>query len=172
MRVLLVLLVLVPVACGSDDEAAPPPPSVSTSTTRPSTAPAIGDCPGRPRGSSPATFDGDAGVYAAQRVTVGEGGTLRFDVVQWLGGRDADEAYRRETGDASGAPNDYFILDQSDRLRTAPVAADARIYALGAPGQADSLHLVRLEGLHVERRTFWLTFVDGEITQVCEQYRP
>jgi hypothetical protein len=168
------VLIAAATAC-SDDE-----PTVSPDVTQPTTAPPQGsvpdpsDCPQRPSGSSPAAFDPSGGTYAAQSVTVEGASELGFDVVQWLSGDDADEAYERETGDDTGAPNDYFIVNESSELRTAPVADDAAIYVLRTDGDAGSLHAVSLAEVPTDDpdRTFWLTLDDGVVTDVCQQYRP
>lgn len=136
--------------------------------------PDLTDCRQRPTGSSPAMFDPSGGTYAAQAVAVENTNQLRFDIVQWLTGEDANQAYFQETGDDSGAPNDYFIVNESNELRVARVGDDAAIYVLQADGYAGSLHDVSLRDVPTDEpaRTFWLTFADGSITEICQQYRP
>lgn len=136
--------------------------------------PDLTDCGQRPNGSSPAVFDSSGGTYAAQAVAVEDANQLRFDIVQWLSGEDANQAYLRETGDDSGAPNDYFIVNESNQDRAARVADDAAVYVLRADGYASSLHAVSLRDVPTDEpeRTFWLTFADGSITEICQQYRP
>jgi hypothetical protein len=105
---------------------------------------------------------------------------ISFDIVQWLVGEEADDAYRAETGDPSGVPNDYFILNESDQVRTARVSDDAEIWLSGLRGNSDNVgnpflasfpELVDAseEPLY---QPFWLTFDEGEIVGVCEQYTP
>jgi hypothetical protein len=145
---------------------------VTTSTTAP--RPEFDDCPGRTSGSSPAGFDPTSGVYAAQALTVLGDHQVQFDVVQWLGGEEAHDAYFRDSGDETGPPNDYYIVNQSKELRSAQVADDALILVLTQDGYANSLHRVPLSAVGTDRpeRTFWLTFDAGVITGICHQYRP
>ena len=180
---LLASLALV-TACSSDAKVDADRPTSTTTTTPTTSAPVssmvdgtITDCR-RPSGSSPATFDESAGVYAAQSVTAPGDHELRFDIVQWLSGDDANKAYERETGDSSGAPNDYYIANESTKMRSAPVAEDASIYILDNPNDAVSLTLVTWDRLQehlpsaLEGDTYWLTFSGGTIREVCQQYRP
>lgn len=47
------------------------------------------------------------------------GRTLTVDVIQFLTGREAEEAYHRDhPEDPLGPPNDYYILTVNPRLRT------------------------------------------------------
>lgn len=156
-----------------NDTGTAPTTSEQTTTSQPPSSD-LADCPRRPVGSSPATFDASGGTYAARFLTALEGRKLQFDVVQWLGGDDADEAYLRESGDDSGAPNDYYIVNERDELRTAPVADEAVILMLRADGHAGSLHTVPFDSIPIDdpHRTFWLTFTEDAITEVCQQYRP
>jgi hypothetical protein len=176
------VLLTAAVACSSDDVG----PTASSSTTRPTSSTTQGalgpvvqpgdlsDCPNRSADSSPSAFDPARGTYAAQSLALGPGRQLAFDIIQWLSGDDADEAYFRESGDRSGAPNDYFIRNQRKAIDRAPVTDDAEILVLREDGYAASLHPVELDAVPTDRasRTFWLTFEQGEITQVCHQYRP
>ena len=171
---IVVLLLVIGGACSDDgDQTAAPTTGVTTSGT-PTSAADLADCSHRPSGSSQALFDPSGGTYAAQAVAVEGPDRVRFDIVQWLSGEDANEAYFRETGDDSGAPNDYFIVNESNEVRVARVAEDADIYVLRADGYADSLHAVSLKDVPTNKpeRTFWLTFTDGSITEICQQYRP
>jgi hypothetical protein len=157
-------MALAGVGCSDDDQpvGAPEPADLA-------------DCPNRPRGSSsPATFDPSSGTYAAQSLSVVADRRVRFDVVQILSGAEADEAYARETGDRPGVPNDYLIVNERAQLRVAPVRDDASVLALRADGYAGTLHAVPLRDLPTDSadRTFWLTFDDGSITEICHQYRP
>jgi hypothetical protein len=169
----LVLSIAAVSACSNGDgiESAAVTTALATST---SGAQSVGECPGLPAGSSAAVFDPAAGVYAAQSLMLVGANEVQFDVVQWLQGEDADEAYFGETGDDSGAPNDYYIVNASDQLRASTVADDAEILVLANEGTAGSLHPVALEAIPTDQsgRTFWLTFQDSAITGICEQFRP
>ena len=193
----MLVLALVPAACGGDDPDASSPtttaPSGETSTTDPSggsttttappsatptTAAAVAEtCPDPFAGNSVAVFDEAGGQYAALVTAVSvEDGAISYDVVQWLVGDAADAAYEAETGDSSGVPNDYFLVNESDQVRTSPVdeAADIRLIDM----TSDDVTLARPAGLDdlatadVEATPFWLTFEEGAIVAVCQQYVP
>jgi hypothetical protein len=167
----LVLSLAAASACSNGDgiQSAAVTTAVATSGTE-----SVSECPGLPDGSSAAVFDAAAGVYAAQSVTLVGANEVQFDVVQWLQGDDADQAYLEETGDNTGAPNDYFIVNASDQLRTSVVADDAAILVLANDGTPGSLHPVALGAVPTDQsgRTFWLTFENNAITGICEQFRP
>ena len=137
-----------------------------------------GDCP-RPR-SSPAVFDDDTGTYAATILAFdGSTSRLEFDVVQWLSGQDADDAWHEEyPDDPDGPPNDYFILNDNPLVREASVAegADVRLVRLETDGSADVTAGTLAEFpaylATTQLSTYWLTFDAGVVTAICEQYRP
>lgn len=170
----IILAVVLTAGCSDDDDRAMAPTTSEQTTTSQPQSSDLADCQRRTRDSSPALFDPSGGTYAAQSVTTVEGRKVQFDVVQWLSGEDANEAYLRESGDDSGAPNDYYILNERAELRTAQVSGSAVILVLRADGHAGSLHEVPFESIPTDEphRTFWLTFTDGAITEVCQQYRP
>ncbi len=146
----------------------------------------------RPQGSSPATFDPAGGIYAAHIVAY-DSGFLTFDMVQWLSGEDAVEAYRHdEPGSADGPPNDYYVVNESDQTRTAPVVAGAtvRLLHMAGPGRTldERANLALEPGSLAElpeylatgypETVYWLTVNVSSsrsgyvITGICEQYRP
>lgn len=172
---------------GGTPNPTPSPLATETSalpTTSPDPAPTLGEsersgCPGRPD-SSPAVFDAAGGVYAAY-LTDFKPVALEaaFDVIQWLGGDDAQQAYLEDTGDPDGPPNDYYIRNESNEVRTAPVSQDAAYWVVQLRIDADAdVDRTDVEGFAEEwaaghsEDVFWLTFDDGVITEICEQYRP
>jgi hypothetical protein len=176
-------------ACGDggDDEAAATTTTAAAdgTTTTATTAPAtttttpaqpIDACPAPFAGNSPAEFDDAAGQYAALLTAVSTAdATISFDVVQWLVGDDADAAYEAETGDPSGVPNDYFILNESDQVRTSPVADSADIRMIDmTSGDVTLARPASLADLAdgFEGFPVWLTFDAGTIVGVCQQYVP
>jgi hypothetical protein len=115
--------------------------------------------------------------------------TLTVDVVQFLTGEAAVEAYQREHPDEPlGPPNDYYILNENPRLRTLPVDAGAQVRLVrlhdgaGAdlkPGTWDELpvYLADYRGddpndPRLSWSPFWITVKDGQVTAVEEQYVP
>ena len=173
---IVVLLALAGCTSGGDDDARA---TTTSATSAPTTSTAAGptgrsECPNRTSGSSQRVFDPSSGSYAAQSLALGPDRQLRFDIVQWLGGEEANRAYFLETGDGSGVPNDYYIRNERKALDEARVAEDAVILVLEADGYAGSLHEVAFDAIPTDQpsRTFWLTFDGGEITEICHQYRP
>lgn len=138
-----------------------------------------GDCPNRlPNG--PSTFDPAAGTYAAHLVSVDPAAaSLSFDVVQWLSGDAAIDRYRRDNPDdpVGIPPNDYWLVNDNDQVRTGRFAdasirlPEARVpgHALTTPATADEL-AVYVSRHHSE--VFWITVQDGDIIEICRQYRP
>ncbi|MGH9268312.1 MAG: hypothetical protein ACRD0D_09055, partial [Acidimicrobiales bacterium] len=66
--------------------------------------------------------------------------TLTFDVIQFLTGEAAAEAYRQDhPDDPEGPPNDYYIVNDDPGLRTEPVSKDVRVrlVRLGEDSDAD-----------------------------------
>jgi hypothetical protein len=168
-------------APGSTDTPGDDPAAVDTT---PDGSPIVepgGGCV-RSTGSSPATFDPAGGIYAVYLVGVDpEAGTVRFDVIQWLSGDDAVEAYRHdEPGSTDGPPNDYYIVDESHAVRSVPVDPDAAVglVRLATTGDASvkPATLSELPGYvpagDPSTTVYWLTVADGMITGICEQYRP
>lgn len=169
-------------ACGDDSTSE----SASTTTTTTPTittatgSPASANCTPDTTASSPATFDGDRGQYATYLTAV-EGRQATFDVIQWLSGEDAEKAYAEDNpdDDGGGPPNDYHIRNDSQQTRTAAIAdgATVRLVRLAEDSDAD-LDQGTVEELPAylqqagETATFWLTFDDETITDVCEQYQP
>ena len=127
-------------------------------------------------GSEEAPSDGRHPVVV-QRVEVG-GRTVTFDLVQWFQG-DAAARAAAEDGEESPPPNDYYIRNVNPRLRTLPVAADARLtltrLALGqgggnaAGGVPVDLATVAANG---RDHLFWATVQGGRILRLEEQYIP
>jgi hypothetical protein len=112
--------------------------------------------------------------------------TLTFDVVQWLTGEEADEAFHRDHPEAPDVhvPNGYYIVNQNPRLRTLPVQRGAAVSVL-VPSHG-SVHqtipfaaLPRYLSDDIEPNDgklwynpFWLTVRNDRIVAVFEQYIP
>ena len=114
------------------------------------------------------------------------GRTLSVDVIQFLTGQDAFDAYRADhPGDLDGPPNDYYIVNANPRLRTLPVAADVDVQlVLLHRGQGTDLKPGEWETLLddlagepsdqdlVSFSPFWLTLDHGVVIAIEEQYLP
>lgn len=140
------------------------------------------DCPNRPPGSSPAVFDNTTGTYAAIIESIDTDSlVVTFDVVQWLSGQDATDAYHQQhPDDSNGPPNDYWIRNDNPTLRDAPVAADADVLLvrLSTDSSADvsAGTLTELPAYFTQTplpfTLYWLTFDAETIVGICEQYTP
>jgi hypothetical protein len=116
----------------------------------------------------------------------GEAHTLTVDVVQFLTGRAATEAYRQDHHeDPDGPPNDYYIVNANGRLRTLPVAqhVEVRLVRLHEGGGTDLdpgtwqelptyLEAYPTEDARLSWNPFWITIHSGEVTAIEEQYIP
>lgn len=162
--------------------AAPAEPTSSTTAAKAdplAKQSAPGRCPNY-ADNSPAVVDLAAGTYA---VLISDfpsaDGPVTFDVVQWMTGEQARDQYRRShPDDPEGPPNDYYIHNESERTRSAPLRSEVQIWLVGLSRDASSLKEATVEELHTHvsagssMNLFWLTFERGAIVQACEQYVP
>ncbi|HVT76446.1 MAG TPA: hypothetical protein VHD87_05410 [Acidimicrobiales bacterium] len=115
--------------------------------------------------------------------------TVDVDVVQFLTGQAAIDAYRQDTGDTSGTPDDdYYVRNQNKLVRHLSLAADAvfRVQSLGqdgttatSPDQGKSVTFADFigfwSGSHHDQAVstmFWITLTDGKVVTVEEQFVP
>lgn len=187
-EVVAVVLALLLAGCSAGQDAASPQnpdrtgiAATSSTSVPPSTSASGGTCEKAPSASSPSQFDSNNGTYAAQDVALdAKTPALTFNVIQWLTGDEARAAWRSaHPDDHSGPPNDYYIVDESPRRRTAEVSSDVSVFLthLGTDDTADVEpdDLARLKAKIEGGSTsdmYWLTFSSGVITDICEQYRP
>lgn len=144
-------------------------------TAEPATAPSATD---------PVLADGRHPVYLTGLDVAA--GTVEFDLIQFLGGAEAEEAYHRDDPDAPPGPppNDYYIVNENPRLRVLPVAEGAPITVLDwtagfeprTIGFAD-LPAALADDLYPDDgrlwpTPFWLTVEDGTVTEMEEQFIP
>lgn len=136
--------------------------------------------------TSPALLDDGRHAAYLQGIDVAAS-TVTVDVIQFLTGQEAVDAYRAEfPDDPSGPPNDYWIVNANQRLRTMSVSADVsvRLVRLAEDGDAD-LDAGTWEELpeylagsqapgdgRLSWNPFWLEVRDGLVTGIVEQYTP
>lgn len=115
-----------------------------------------------------------------------DGRTITVDVIQFLTGQAAVEAYQADhPDDPDGPPNDYYILNVNPRLRTLPVAVDVTVelVRLHENGDADLdpatweelpsyLALTPPDDARLSWNPHWLTVRDGQVIALEEQYLP
>lgn len=152
-----------------------PSSTTATATTAPDT-------------TEPSGTDLEDGRHAVYLVEVDvQGRTVEFDVIQFLGGQEAEDAYYRENPDAppGGPPNDFYIVNENPRLRRLPVTGDVEVTVLDWENSY-APRSIPFDGLasHVDNSPVpreddgtwpipvWLTVDDGRITEVEEQFIP
>ena len=138
-------------------------------------------------GSSDGVFDDADGTYATLLAELDpDAGTISFDVVQWYVGQDATDAWQDEyPDDPDGPPNDYFVRNDNPAVRTAPIASDPTVYLVRMledqdadldPGTLDELpdYLASQPGDdgYVSHNHYWLSFSEGSVDRICEQFTP
>lgn len=186
------LVMLALAACASDD-----PTVGATGETTPSdptgaTAPTGTTGPTAPTGATgetgppPAELDDGEHFGFVEEVDPG-GGTLVLDLAYFLTGEAANEA-AAEHGDEVPVPNDYYIVNDNDRLRTLTLADDVELSLLDwndccderFEGDLETFARAIDEGM-VESDGFvyqgtlspyWLIVEDGVIVRIEEQYLP
>ena len=150
------------------------PPTTSGSPTN-DLAEGSGCTPGRESGLP------DGYWYGSVASTAGD--SIAFDLACWFSGEAAATA-AAEDGQESPPPNDYYVRDERDFLRTLPVADGAEVhwYASGDPNDArtssypdwiDARNQVAVD-LGIPQYPFgiWLTVEGGVVTAIGEQWVP
>lgn len=155
----------------TSDPDAPPSSTAPSGSTAPTTS-----------GDSDGGLDLDDGRHPAYLTNVDVAGrTLTFDVIQFLTGDEATAAYQAETGETDTPPNDYFIVNENPKLRTAPVSSGVTVQLVRLAddsdadldaGTWDELPAYLAQPGIQEFSPFWLTVSGGEVTAIEEQYLP
>lgn len=167
------VLAAVLAACGSDDSSSDGAATQPTASTAAPTQPtATTAASGQP--TETAQLDNGRHPVLLEQVDVA-GRTVTVDLVQWFTGEAAAKA-ATEDGQESPPPNDYYIRNVNPRLRTMPLATDARLTLTGqTAGQGGSdpvqvdLATIRASG---RDHLFWATVQGGRILRLEEQYLP
>ncbi len=101
---------------------------------------------------------------------------IQFDLACWFDGEAANDA-ASEDGMESPVPNDYYVRNDSDLVRTVSVASAAAVEwvpSLGSPETAT----VSFDEWRSERGSgaaplgVWLTIEDGSVVSITEQWVP
>jgi hypothetical protein len=110
-------------------------------------------------------------------VVTAEPSSVEFDLACWFTGDAAAQA-AAEDGEESPPPNDYYIRNDSDTLRTVPIGAGAEVIwfpEFGDPtSEATTTYeewIAAIEGREFEVGT-WLTIEGGEVVAIREQWVP
>lgn len=186
------VLLLATGACGSagdvTDEAADTSTTAraTSSTTRSSTTTTIRDEPRfPPTVTAPVPTQGEPmadGIHAVYLEGVDVAArTVTVDVIQFLTGEEADEAYRAETGEEDGVPNDYFIRNASQDRREVTVAESVTVTGAWDGDDVRQREVAfdelpsYLAGRGVDgndRVVFWVAIEYEVATELYEQYLP
>lgn len=111
---------------------------------------------------------------------------MTVDVIQFLSGSDAIEAYRADNpGETEGPPNDYYIVNHDPRLHTLPVAetVTVELVRLHEDGDADLdpgtwgelrdyLAEYQTDDGRLSHNPFWITVHSHVVVSIKEQYVP
>jgi hypothetical protein len=186
---LLLTLSVTLVACPSDDPTVgatgQTAPSDPTGVTAP-TGPTSPTGPTGETGTPPAELEDGEHFGFVEEVDPADG-SLVFDLAYFLTGEAANEA-AAEHGDEVPVPNDYYIVNDNDRLRTLLLADDVELSLLDWNHCCDERFDGDLDTFAraIDEETFeaggfvyngrlspyWLTVEDGEIVRIEEQYLP
>lgn len=109
-------------------------------------------------------------------VTNASDDSVVFDLACWFSGTAAIDA-SAEDGEESPPPNDYYIRNQNEMLRTVPVAAETFVNWLptGDPADASTSSYEVWLSERTNRAYLpgvWLQVTDGAIVLIDEQYVP
>lgn len=104
------------------------------------------------------------------------GSSIEFDLACWLSGTAAADA-AAEDGEESPPPNDYYVRNTSDDVRTVTVSASADISKLvdtGGPDLESVTYDVWSSGWSSldYQPGVWITIEGGAIVSITEQYVP
>jgi hypothetical protein len=165
---------------------ASPQVSAATSST-PTETPAATDAASPTAETSPLIEDGRNFAFVKSVDTSAEPATVKYDLAYFLTGEEAVQA-AKEHGDEAPPPNDYYIVNDNPRLRTAPLAADVDLVFLDWDHCCDVTFPASLTDFaraldegemridhHVYKgrlSPYWLIARDGQIVRVEEQYLP
>lgn len=116
-----------------------------------------------------------------------EARTLTVDVVQFLTGQDAVDAYHEDfPDDPEGPPNDFYVVDDESPFVTLPVADDVDVQLVRLQEDSDAglsagtfeelpdyfLGYVTEESERMSYLMFRLEVEDGAIVAITEQFTP
>lgn len=157
-----------------------PPPTTTTTTGAPTTT---GEPPSDTNdlasrsGCKPGTADSlPDGEWYGYIVDV-NASEIEFDLACWFSG-DAAVAAASEDGAESPPPNDYYVRNERDTLRSLAVESSAEVEYLANGGDPNSVTTAAYENWYVEWEIsefvpgYWLTIEDGQVTRIAQQYVP
>lgn len=120
-----------------------------------------------------------------ESLTAGDPGSVVVDYADYLTGKAAAQAAAK-AGEESPPPNDYYIVNDSPKLRTLKVDPSATVTLVSRPGEgaesagyasdvkalAGFLDSDGWETASLRSDGYWLTIDNGTVTAIEEQYTP
>jgi hypothetical protein len=116
-------------------------------------------------------------------VRSGDGFTMRFDPAEFTSGVTASDAALEDTG-SSDVPNDNYVVDETHRLYTYLVPADAHVTVLGKGVQGMPIAVAQLAKLvkghdplghplfEPLETGFWMLYDVDTVRALDQQYQP
>ncbi len=102
---------------------------------------------------------------------------IEFDLACWFSG-DAAVLAASEDGAESPPPNDYYVRNESEAVRSLGVDSVTEVEYLANGGDPNTVTTTSYEDWHVEWEIsdfvpgYWLTIEDGKVTRISQQYVP
>lgn len=102
---------------------------------------------------------------------------IEFDLACWFTG-DAAVKAAEEDGEESPPPNDYYVRNVNETVRSLTVSDSATVEYLANGGDPNSVTTTSYAEWHVEWEIdgfspgYWITVQDGEVTEIVQQYVP
>jgi hypothetical protein len=172
-------------ANGDDDPtvAEPSPSATPSPTGTPSQEPTPSVTPSPSPSGPPVLADGRHFVLAERVRRAATAPTLEFDLAEFYTGEEANEV-AEQRGDETPVPNDYYIVNDSSRLRRLPIAPGATVTYIPTdrccePVAGDlrawiaSVNGRRPGDYPPPAYTYWwIEVADGRIVAVEQQYLP
>lgn len=154
-------------------------PSTGPGTSSPSQEPTESQSPSPPTPPpEPVIEDGRHFVFVKRA----KGGNVTFDLAEFYSGEEANQI-AEDRGDEVPVPNDVYTVNDNPKLRTVPVAEDAKIMLLKWSSCCDVFVGLAYEDFagylahptddfHGTSSPYWLRVQGGEIVKITEQYLP
>jgi hypothetical protein len=182
-RTVLAAMVLVALAAACTSESS----TVASGSQTPSSEPtASTSSPGPTESETPSASPTPESVIEDGRhfvfVKKAKDGSVTFDLAEFYTGEEANQI-AGERGDEVPVPNDVYIVNDNPKLRTVPVADDAKIMVLKWSQCCDVMIQLTYDkfagyvahptdDFHGTSSPYWIRVQDDQIVKIEEQYLP
>lgn len=150
-----------------------------TASVEPTTPATTGDTP-----STTGIEDGKFFTFIEKVTIKSSTSYITADYAQFLTGDAAAEA-ATAAGDESPPPNDYYIVNENEKLRTLPVDGSVKVllstwephfnvdgYPVAFSEWRDMINGVNDDFPRATMVPYWITIKNGKVTKIAEQYLP